>query len=166
MSQFHEEKFSSYILTTHIGSNDWQFILLHSGLAEKRIAAGSLLGARASINGVTHFLIFLTPPFPLSLILLKRLMEWRHLLADTPSLLSGWHHLWMDPFRIDDPICWSIYMEKMNLLKTYLGILWGSVNYRFCILKLKPWAKCVSVYRFKYLQYNARTLEVHIGVDY
>ena len=30
------------------------------------------------------------------------------------------------------------YMEKMNLLKTYLGTLWGSVNYRFCILKLKP----------------------------
>ena len=106
------------------------------------------------------------PPLPLPLILLKRLMEWRHLLADTPSLLSGWHHLWMDPFRIDDPICWSIYMEKMNLLKTYIGTLWGSVNYRFCILKLKPWAKCVSVYRFKYLQYNARTLEVHIGVDY
>ena len=50
-----------------------------------------------SINDVTHFLRILTPLFPLSPILLNRLMEEHHLLAHPPSPLSGWRHLWMAP---------------------------------------------------------------------
>ena len=42
-----------------------------------------------SINDITHFLRFLTPPSPLSSISLKRLMKYRHFLADTLSSLSG-----------------------------------------------------------------------------
>ena len=38
-----------------------------------------------SINDVTHFMRFSTPPFHLSPILLDRLMEKHHLLADPPS---------------------------------------------------------------------------------
>ena len=36
-------------------------------------------------------------PAPLSPILLNRLMEEHHLLADPPFHLSGWRHLWMAP---------------------------------------------------------------------
>ena len=42
-----------------------------------------------SINHLTHFLIFLTPPSHLSPILLNRLMEKRHLLAEPHSPLVG-----------------------------------------------------------------------------
>ena len=47
-----------------------------------------------SINDLTHFLIFLTPPSPLSPVLLNRLMELRHLLADPP--LPNWMTLFVD----------------------------------------------------------------------
>ena len=48
----------------------------------------------------THILIFLTTPFPLSPILLNRFMKKCHLLADSPSPLNGWRHLWMAPYVI------------------------------------------------------------------
>ena len=53
---------------------------------------------------------FWTLPAPLLPILLNMLMEKRYLLADPPSPLSGWRHLWMAPnqllsiiFRITSP---------------------------------------------------------------
>ena len=51
-----------------------------------------------SKNDVTHFLRFLAPPSPFSLILLNRLMESHYLMADRPSpflgdVIYGWPHL-------------------------------------------------------------------------
>ena len=51
-----------------------------------------------SINDVTHFLRFLTPPSPLSPILLKRLKEQCHLFVDSPLLPK-----WVTSFEFEFP---------------------------------------------------------------
>ena len=64
---------------------------------------------------ISHiFLRFLTPPLPFSPILLNRLMEQRHLLAQIPLHLSWWRHLWMTPTPI--------------LMITFLSLFEGIIN--------------------------------------
>ena len=62
------------------------------GRENRKSAYNSYIVNGLSINDVTHFLRFLTPPSPLSPILLNRLMELCHLLADPPK----WVTLFMD----------------------------------------------------------------------
>ena len=65
-----------------------------------------------SANDITHFLIFLTPPpSPLSPILLNRLMEYHHLLADPHSSLPP---KWVTSFMDGLPICHVYVLNRLT----------------------------------------------------
>ena len=76
-----------------------------------------------AINDVTHILRFLTPLSPLPPILLDRLRELCHFLADPPS------PKWMTSF-IDGPIV-KIYIATLLLLIMFCSVtFWGQIpNY-------------------------------------
>ena len=88
-------------------------------LLKDRILFHTYVSMEPSINNVTHFLRFLTPPSPLSPILLHRLQ----ILADPCSPLSWWRHLRTAPKEIAAKITCSLvkFLETFSIsfLVTY-----------------------------------------------
>ena len=70
------------------------------------LGAQSFTSMRADLHrDINDVDLFLTPPSPLSPILLNRLMEYRHLLADPPP------PKWVTSL-MDDPKYLLVYLEK------------------------------------------------------
>ena len=68
-----------------------------------------------SINDVTHFFDIFYPSLPF----VTHFTKWQHLLADTPSTWSGWHHLWTAPDMEVQPRCNSYFFKEFRGKKCF-----------------------------------------------
>ena len=85
-------------------------------------------------------------PPPCHPFLLDRLMEWHHLLADPPTLLSGWRHLWTAPNTLKRVLHWPSFVVWVLALVTLISALKEDVHedrYRSaCQMDDEEWCFC------------------------